>query len=183
MNMNDAFLGSLIFNKNGGGGGDSGYERLCYVDYVGRDIPEIPTINTIDTASDYENYLSYDSGTKKFTVLQGFTAVITAWVTPYRDGGSNSNGAFYVNDTKIMNFYSPSGMGNTGGDSKVIPFNQGDTFYSYTTSDSGYPKQMLKVYRINGITSGEASGIVSFANEEEQEETLEGQSDSVPSKQ
>lgn len=143
----------------------SAYERLCFVDYIGLDTPQIPTINTIDTASDYASYLSYDNTSKKFTVLQSFTAVITAWVTPYRDGGSNSNGAFYVNNTKIMNFYSPSGMGNTGGDSKVVPLNQGDTFYSYTTSDSGWPKQMLKVYRINGITSSEASGIVSFADE------------------
>lgn len=154
-----------VTKKQEGGGGGSGYERLCYVEYVGRDTPEIPTIKTIDTASDYSSYLSYDSTTKKFTVLQSFTALVTAWVTPYNDGGSNSNGAFYFNGTKIMSFYSPSGIGNTGGDTKLIPFNQGDTFYSYTTSDSGWPKQMLKVYKIDGITSSEANDIVSFADE------------------
>ena len=94
----------VIFNNGGGGGSE--YERLCYVEYVMRDTAEIPTISSIDTSADYADYLSYDNTTKKFTVLQDFTAIITAWVLQDRNAGSAAQGAFYINNVRVLGEFS-----------------------------------------------------------------------------
>lgn len=130
------------------------YERLCYVTYVGNDAPEIPTISTIDEGTNYSSYLSYDSTTKKFTVLQDFIGIVTAWVYQYRSpGASYSYGTFYVNNIQQMWFRTYTlNLGDKGGTTGLFDFKQGDTFYSYTPSSDGYPQQMLKVYILSNIS-------------------------------
>ena len=130
-----------------GGGGQSDYERLCYVEYVMHDAEEIPVMSSIDTGTDYADYLSYDSTTKKFTVLQDFSAVVTAWVMNESSSNSGPQGAFYKNNTQIMSFSASNSQGSKGGKTLPINFVSGDTFYSYTPSSNCYPKQFLKVYR------------------------------------
>ena len=152
----------VIFNNGGGGGSE--FERLCYIEYVMRDTPEIPTIDTIDTSADYADYLSYDSATKKFTVLQTFTAIITAWVEQDRAAGSPGEGAFYINNSRVLgDFATPSAAaGSKAGDSVFFNFQIGDTFWSYTPSSNGWPAQRLKVYKTETLP---VSDIYSFTDE------------------
>lgn len=139
--------------KSPTGGGGSSFTRLCYVEYVMRDTEEIPTIETIDEGDDYSEFLSYDSSTKKFTVLAPFTAIITAWVEQDRNAGSHGQGAFYINNTRVLGeFTTPSSAaGSKAGDSDFYALQIGDTFWSYTTSSNGWPKQRLKVYKIEDL--------------------------------
>lgn len=139
--------GKLFAASGGGGGVASDYERLCYTEYVMHDATEIPVISSIDTGADYANYLSYDSTTKKFTVLQSFSAVVTAWVMNESSSSYPPQGAFYKNDTQIMSFAASNSQGSKGGKTLPIDFVSGDTFYSYTPKEYGWPKQFLKVYR------------------------------------
>lgn len=123
--------------------------RLCYVEYAMNDSVEIPTIDTIDTSSSYSSYLSYDSTTKKFTVLQPFTALITAWVEQKKNANNKPKGEFYLNNVCVIGpFEAPlNTAGSKGGDTKCFNLSQGDTFYSYTPSNHGWPEQRLKVYK------------------------------------
>lgn len=129
--------------------------RLCYVEYVMNDRVEIPTIDTIDTSSSYSSYLSYDSNTKKFTVLQPFKAIITAWVEQQSNASSKAKGSFYINNTNvILPFETPTAnAGSKNGATKCFNLSQGDTFYSYTPSTNGWPEQRLKVY-ITDLSNG-----------------------------
>lgn len=123
--------------------------RLCYVEYVMNDSVEIPTIDTIDTSSTYSSYLSYDSTTKKFTVLQPFTALITAWVEQKNNANNSAKGEFYLNNKLVIGIFETplTTAGSKGGDTKCFNLSPGDTFYSYTPSNKGWPEQRLKVYK------------------------------------
>lgn len=139
--------------------------RLCYVEYVMNDRVEIPTIDSLDTGSNYSNYLSYDNTTKKFTVLQNFTAIITAWVEQANNASSKAKGEFYINNTSVLGtFETPStNAGSKSGATKIFDLVQGDTFYSYTPSTNGWPQQHLKVY-ITTLPNGE--DMCSFTDED-----------------
>ena len=137
----------------GGGGGGSSFERLCYVEYVMNDTPEKPTIETIDSGENYSTYLSYNTTTKEFTVLQDFTAIITAWVEQDRPAGTRGQGAFYINNVRVLGDYvtPETSAGSKAGDSGFYSLHAGDIFYSYTPSSTGWPKQRLKVYKIEDL--------------------------------
>lgn len=136
--------------ESGGGGS---FERLCYVEYVMNDTPEKPTISSIDSGENYNTYLSYNTTTKEFTVLQDFTAIITAWVKQYQNAGSRGQGAFYINNVQVMGiFVTPeSSQGSKDGKTDFFNLHTGDTFYSYTPSSNGWPQQHLKVYKIEDL--------------------------------
>lgn len=146
-----------VTKKQEGGGGGSGYERLCYVEYVMNDSPEKPTISTLDSGENYDTYLSYNTTTKEFTVLQDFTAIITAWVEQYQNAGSRSQGAFYINNVSVMGlFVTPESTGGSkAGDIDFYNLHAGDTFYSYTPSSNGWPQQHLKVYKTEDLPTAD----------------------------
>lgn len=142
-------------------------ERLMYARCVNNDQEEIPAISNIDQGTNYSTYLSYDSTTKKFTVLQNFTGVVIAWVYAYRAyEASRPDGSFYVNSTQMLSYTATgNAAGSTGGRSGIFNFKQGDTFWMYTPTRRGYPQQNCKVYRVSDLNDN----VFTFADEEETE--------------
>lgn len=136
----------------GGGTVEDAIKRLCHIVYIGNDSAEIPAIDSTSTTydADFSSYLSYNSTTKKFTVLQGFSAVIIPWTYNYDSAlSSYSQGELYINDTKITDWtLDYLSQGYYKGELLLHTFSQGDTFYNYTPSGDGYPQQNLKVYRL-----------------------------------
>lgn len=155
---------SVTVSVSGGGGGSC--ERLMYARCVNNDQVEIPTISNIDQGANYSSYLSYDSSTKKFTVLQNFTGVVIAWVYTYQTYESNrSDGSFYVNSEQMLSYTATgNSAGSTGGRSGIYNFKQGDTFYVYTPTRHGYPQQNCKIYRVSDLNDN----VFAFADEEEE---------------
>lgn len=148
-------------------GGSSGgvvdpIERLCYAKYYWNDNITIPTINTLDTGAKYSQYISYDSTTRKFTVLQPFDAIITAWVYNEQSAGGGPNGCFYINDIQKLNYTAGRGAGDKAGGLLFYNFVQGDIFYPYTTSRNGYPQQNFKIYLAPGVQQY----MISYSDEE-----------------
>lgn len=142
-------------------------ERLCYVEYVGRDTEEIPTISTKTDGSNYSEYLSYSSSTKKFTVLQSFNALVVPWVYQYDEAQSTrARGQFFINNTKVIAVQCGSTLeGEYAGKAFAYHFSQGDTFYNYTPSSDGFPQQFLKVYNITGISVDKLKKALDYINE------------------
>lgn len=140
-------------------------ERLMHARCVNNDQEEIPAISNIDQGANYSTYLSYDSTTKKFTVLQDFTGVVIAWVYAYRAYDINRpDGAFYLNNTLMLSYETTgNSAGSTGGRSGIYNFKQGDTFWMYTPTRHGYPQQNCKVYLVTDLDDD----IFTFADEEE----------------
>ena len=141
-----------------------GIERLFYVKCVNNDQTEIPAISNLVQGAHYSDYLSYDSTTKKFTVLHDFTAVIIGWVYTYQTyESSRSNGAFYANGVKLIDYQANgNSAGSIGGKYAIYPFKANDTFWVYTPTRDGYPQQNAKVYMIAPLPDD----IYTFADEE-----------------
>lgn len=142
-------------------------ERLVYVQYVGRDTRQIPTISAKREGPLYSTYLAYNSSTLKFEVLKDFKAYVTAWVYNYRTAGSTcSEGQFFHNNTCLINVRTPTVyQGDTAGDTVLVDFKAGDTFYNYTPSSNGYPQQHLKVYKVDKTPVDNYSDVTRFADE------------------
>ena len=155
-----------VGGSNGSGG--DGMERLCYVDYVGKDAAEIPTIKTIDTGSKYSEYLSYNSTTKKFTVLKNCNLLFVPWVYSYKTAQSSyASGAFYINNINVASFACATRqVGDKAGTALMRSLSANDTFYSYTPSSSGYPEQRLKVYYVEVADGLSIDDVLSFTDEE-----------------
>lgn len=148
----------VVVNVSGGSCERLFYAR-CYDNYQ----VEIPTISSLVQGTNYSSYVSYDTTTKKFTALQDFTAVIIGWVYTYQTyEASYSQGAFVVNN-KRLSTYTATGksQGSTGGAYMVYNLKQGDTFYPYTPSTDGYPRQNCKVYLVSDLNDD----IYTFADE------------------
>lgn len=168
MNMNDAFLGSLIFNKDSGGGGGSTSEitELCCLNCYGADQVQIPYMASLPKYNDYADYLSYNTSTRKFEVLQDFTAIMTGWVRSYdRSSSTYSEGRTRINDVdklsyQVDNVRTDSKAGKTG----IFVLKAGNTVYPYTPSRNGYPEQHLKIYIVKP-TIEITSEIKAFADE------------------
>lgn len=139
-------------------------ERLMYLRCVNNDQVEIPAVSSLTQGVNYSTYLSYDSTTKKFTVLKDFSAIIVAWVYTYQTyESSRSDGAFYVNNT-LIDQYEANGTaaGSKGGKYLSRNFKQGDTFYVYTPTRDGYPQQNCKIYLVQTIDDN----VFTFEDEE-----------------
>lgn len=139
-------------------------ERLFYARCYDNYQVEIPTISSLVQGTNYSSYVSYDTTTKKFAALQDFTAVIIGWVYTYQTyEPSCSQGAFVVNNTRLAT-YTATGktQGSIGGTYMVYNLKQGDTFYPYTPSTDGYPRQNCKVYLVSDLDDD----IYTFADEE-----------------
>lgn len=154
----------------GGGGGTITLDRLCYINYRGKDTTEIPPISSADYGTNYSEYLSYDSTTKKFTVLKSFHAEVVTWVYQYGTAqGTNAQGQFIVNGTTIASYSCATRMkGEREGTCIYVKFNAGDIFWNYTPSSAGYPQQRLKIYRLENETETEMNNIntaIQFADE------------------
>lgn len=140
------------------------YESLCFATYVGNDTEEIPTMQELTESFHFGDYLSYSSSTGKFTVLQDFDAFILPYVFQYlTPSGSYANGAFYINDTLVIDFaVAYRRYGVKAGYPVITQLHQGDTFYSYTPASDGYPQQMLKVYRMIGANQSDIETLQSM---------------------
>ena len=139
-------------------------ERLFYLRCYNNDYNEIPQASSWNKGDNFDNYVSYDSSTRKFTVLQDFTGLIVAWVYTYQTyESSRSDGAFYINGKQIGQYEATANAaGSKGGSYFTYPFKTGDTFWPYTPTRDGYPQQNLKVY----IVSDQDDGVWSFTDEE-----------------
>ena len=127
-------------------------ERLCYFVGVQSDSVQIPPATSLDEDTNFSTYLSYDTTTKKFTVLKAFSAMVTGWVYQFQNASSYGTGQFVVNDTAKMNYQVPStSAGSKDGDTGVFDFAVGDTFWAYQNSGNGWPQQFLKVYLIKNL--------------------------------
>ena len=152
-----------------GGSGDS-IERLCDVVYVWNDTEEIPVLDAEETTFDtnFSDYVSYDSTTGKFTVLQGFSALVIPWT--YEAGnatGSYAHGEFYINDTKVKGWtVDYKSEGYYAGIAFTHTFAQGDTFYNYTPNSDGFPQQMLRLYKIKSLLTNLFDEMFSFKSGE-----------------
>jgi len=123
-------------------------DRLFYLECVGNDDIEIPAVDTLTQDTLFSTYLSFNSSTRKFTVLKKFSAVVTGWVYQYQaPGHTYSYGEFKVNgDTKASYRTYTLNAGDKGGTSIVLDFDVGDVFWVFTPYNDGYPQQFCKVY-------------------------------------
>jgi len=148
---------------------EAGIERLCDIVYEGHDREEYPILDTSESTFDenYDEYLSYDSTTRKFTVVKSFSALLIPWTYNYDTAsGSYSHGEFYINDTKEKEWRTDyKTVGYYAGVSVVHSFSQGDTFNNYTPSSAGYPQQMLKVFKIDSTLTTLFTDMFTFNNE------------------
>ena len=140
-------------------------ERLVY--FVGTEQYQeaIPPALKIDEGTKYSEYLSYDSTTKKFTVLKAFDAMVTCWVREYRDYYSDySYGGFQKNGVTVCNNYRNSGqaINSVGGTWFYLKFAVGDTFNAHSETNA-YPQQHFKVYLLD---LDMPSNFIAFADEE-----------------
>lgn len=138
----------VVVNVSGGS-----CERLLYLRCVNNDQIEIPAASSITQGAKYSQYVSYDSTTKKFTVLHDFTAIIIAWVYTYQTyESSRSDGALYINNSQVIQYEANgTAAGSTGGVYLARNFKQNDTFNVYTPTRDGYPQQNLKIYLMADI--------------------------------
>lgn len=138
----------VVVNVSGGS-----CERLLYLRCVNNDQIEIPAASSITQGAKYSQYVSYDSTTKKFTVLQDFTAIIIAWVYTYQTyESSRSDGALYINNSQVIQYEANgTAAGSTGGVYLARNFKQNDTFNVYTPTRDGYPQQNLKIYLLADV--------------------------------
>ena len=141
----------------------SNVERLCYFVGVQSDAVQIPPATTLDEDTNFSTYLSYDTTTKKFTVLKAFSAMVTGWVYQYQNASSYGTGQFVVNDSARMNYQVQStSAGSKDGDTDVFDFAVGDTFWAYQNTSNGWPQQFLKVYLLKNVS---VSGVVEWDDE------------------
>lgn len=140
--------------------------RLFYAVCIGNDANQIPVIDTIDTSEEYSEYLTYDTETRKFTVLKNFSALIVLWTSQYRAANTYAKGAFYINDISVTNWaIGTTAVGSTGGATIYHDFSIGDTFNLRTPNSDGYPQQFAKLYKVEGCPLSDV--IFQYSDEEE----------------
>jgi len=138
-------------------------ERLFYFEGVQSDSVQIPPATTLDEGDSFDEYLSYDTTTKKFTVLKAFSAVLTGWVRAYSSGSTRPTGGIYINDALYVGYQTASStVGDKAGYSVMVNFVIGDNFYPYQTSSNGYPQQFLKAYLLKNV---DISGVIELDDE------------------
>ena len=138
-------------------------ERLFYFEGVQSDTVQIPPAISLDEGDSFSEYLSYDTTTKKFTVLKAFSAMVTGWVYQFQNASSYGTGQFVVNDTAKMTYQVPStSAGSKSGYTSVFDFAVGDTFWAYQNTNNGWPQQFLKVYLLDNVS---VSGVVELNDE------------------
>jgi hypothetical protein len=114
-----------------------------------KDTSGIPDILNITKSDNFDAFLSYDSTTKKFTVLQDFDALIVPWVYSWKTAGSTtSEGKFYINDVQMVYFKCiTKNIGNIAGQPFAAHLLKDDEMWSNRPNTNGYAQQMLKIYR------------------------------------
>jgi len=148
-----------------GGSASLGTELVC-LNCVGRDTAEIPQVDSLEDYNDFSSYLSFDTTTRKFTVLQAFTAIFTGWVYNYdRAGSSYSRGQILLNNNVIASYMvDDKATGEKAGTTFAVALSANDEFWVYTPSSDGYPEQHLKVYK-TGFAVSDINDILGFSDE------------------
>ena len=154
------------FECTGGGGSvipENPQELFCLA-CVGNDAAEIPQVDNLAIYGDFADYLVFNTTTRKFEVIQDFTAILVPWVYNYETAkGSYSKGRLIINDTVISAYVvSSRQIGEKAGDMVLVELEVGDEFWVYTPNDDGYPQQFIKGYFV-AMTN--ADDIVAFADE------------------
>ena len=124
----------------------SGDEELFCLNCVGRDSAEIPQVQSLATYGDYSEYLSFDTTTRKFTVIKPFTAVFIPWVRAYNSSNGYPEGRFIVNGVEKANYQADRVLDAKGGATVILSMSVNDVFWVYTPSNNGWPEQHLKGY-------------------------------------
>lgn len=137
---------------NSGGGGSSGIKYLVYGEQTASQsnwVQGILPMNTVTSkASDYSSYLSYNSSTKKFTVLKDFTALITYWVLEAWASNNTPKEDLYVNNVAQKRIEANNTAGALDGCSMAFDLKTGDTFWLSNPANQGWGYGRLKVYEI-----------------------------------
>lgn len=109
----------------------------------------LPLDNIVEEDSDYDEYLSYDSSTKKLTVLKEFSAIITFWV--YNGWSSNQPPivTLRVNDNEIRRVTATSSQASVKADNYIVNLNIGDTICIYNPASQGWGFGKLKIYSLS----------------------------------
>lgn len=138
------------FECTGGGGSviQANPQELFCLTCVGNDTEEIPQVDNLAIYGDFADYLVFNTTTRKFEVIQDFTAILVPWVYSYRAAsGSYSKGNLIINDTVISAYVvSSRQMGEKAGDMVLVELEVGDEFWVYTPNSDGYPQQFIKGY-------------------------------------
>lgn len=112
----------------------------------------------LDVTEVISGYLSYDSSTKKFTVLQDFVATLVPWVKCYYSSTSGNYGKLMINNQAIVGFTPQSTQADNLA-SAVVPWllKAGDTIsvqcsnnkYKGETqaTEPGWPGVGIDIYR------------------------------------
>lgn len=95
MNMNDAFIGSLIFNKDNGGGGGTQFDVL--IDWIS--YSHIAAFDSIPMPANYKHYDHLAFAIIQDNVDQDYMKyMLNAYLQNYVDTGY-SNGTLFIIDT------------------------------------------------------------------------------------
>lgn len=142
--------------------GSSTITELCCLNCVGNDTQQIPYMRSLPQYNDYADYLSYNTSTRKFEVLQDFTAIVTGWVRSYdRASSTLSEGRTYINDVEKLSYRVNTVVtNNKAGQTGMFSVSTGDTIYPYTPNSNGYPEQHLKIYKLEPNTASEIKAFV-----------------------
>ncbi len=111
-----------------------------------------------DVGEEYNDFLSFDARAgfdNEFTVLQDFTALILPYTYNWDTAASTySEGEFYINDTLVKSWnVDYTGSKYYRGKPIIVDLKANDTMYGYYPSTNGFPRQCIKIYKINDATS------------------------------
>lgn len=117
--------------------------------YVGNAIPLL----TLNEGTDYSNYLSYDTTTKEFTVLQDFDGFVVLETYNYQSSGSNPEGQLLLNDEIVLynrwrnNDLARANQGRLQGGQK-FSFKTGDRISPKNPSNNGRALENIYIYKL-----------------------------------
>lgn len=116
--------------------------------YVGTAIPLL----TLDEGTDYSNYLSYNTTTKEFTVLQDFDGFIVLETYNYKSASSNPQGQLLLNDKIVLynnwrnNDLARANQGRLQG-GQNFSLKTGDRISPYNPSNNGNALENIYIYK------------------------------------
>lgn len=145
--------------SGGGSGNNDTYKYLCYGEQnVSQDnwvIGTIPLDVINDHSDDYDQYLSYDSSTKEFTVLKAFGGIITAWVYNGYLSTSDPVMRLQINHVQVASWSTNGsrGAGAKNGVEYVANFSIGDTIRLVNSDNQGWGFGRIKIYWLDDDTT------------------------------
>lgn len=136
-------------NANESGGSTERVTKLAYGAEPDLDVTGAAEL-VVTEYGDYSSYLSYNSSTHKFTVLQDFYANIVAWVEIYQQSSGSGNGQLMVNNDVIASYNTGgTSIGSVGGTQQNLSLHTGDLVWVNTPNSNGWRRQRIKIYTVS----------------------------------